>query len=240
MRIARSLAAWALAALMFLVRWSCRVRHHGDPRPALRKAGSPYAYAILHCHQLAAVVACERGTGAMVSRSADADLLVPSLRIHGIVPVRGSSRQKGTSKGGAAALDLLIEHVRRGSPAYLAVDGPRGPRNHVNLGIAKLSQATGAAVLIACPVVRSRWILTRAWDRFQIPRPFAHIEVFWGPPLRLDGGEDLDAFRRRIEDALTALEVRHDPEEAAAGKIAADARRRDRRSNDLPSRRATR
>jgi hypothetical protein len=225
MKALRFIAAWLIAALTLLLRWSCRVRWHDDPRPSLRQEGSPYAYAVLHCHQVAAVIGCEPGTVAMVSRSTDGDLLVPSLRVHGIVPVRGSTRTRERSKGGAAALVHLIKHVRGGAPAYLAVDGPRGPRNHVNRGIASLASATGAAVLIGVPIPRRRWILARAWDRFQIPKPFTRIDVFFGPPLRLGDGEDPGAFRQRIEDAITALEERHDPEEAAAGRHAADAHR---------------
>ena len=95
----------------------------------------------------------------------------------------------------------------------------------MNRGIAKLSFATGAAVLIAVPVTRRRWVLGRTWDRFQIPKPFTRVDIFFGTPLWLHEGEDLEVFRQRIEDALTALEERHDPDEAAAGKEAAAARR---------------
>ena len=221
----RYLGTWGLALLVLLMRWTSRVRWHDDPRPALRAAGQPYVFGILHCHQLAAVAACERGTGAMVSRSVDGDLLIPILRVHGIIPFRGSNRAEGHDKGGAAALDDLIAHVRAGHPAYLAVDGPRGPRNQVQFGIAKLAVATGAAVLVAVPVASRRWILRRAWDRFQIPKLFTTFEIYFGPPLRPHEGEDLDGFRRRIEAALAALEEQHDPAEAAAGKVAADARR---------------
>lgn len=225
MKVVRFIAAWLIAIALLLLRWSCRVRWHDDPRPALRRKGCPYVYAILHCHQVAAVIGREPGTCAMVSRSADGDLLVPSLRVHGIVPIRGSTRTKEQGKGGAAALRTLIQRVREGTPAYLAVDGPRGPRNYVNPGIAKLSSVTGAAVLIAVPIPRRRWILARAWDRFQIPKPFTLIDMFFGPPLRLRDGEDLRKFRQRIEDAIVALEEQHDPKEAAEGKVAAIALR---------------
>ena len=225
MKALRFVAAWLVAILSLLLRWSCRVRWHDDPRPSLRQEGCPYVYAILHCHQVAAVIGREPGTCAMVSRSADGDLLVPSLRVHGIIPVRGSTRTREQAKGGVAALISLIEHVRGGAPAYLAVDGPRGPRNYVNRGVAKLSLATGAAVLIGVAIPQRRWILARAWDRFQIPKPFTRIDVFFGPPLRLGDGENLGTFRQRIEDAITALEEQHDPEEAAAGKVAATAQR---------------
>lgn len=225
MKILRFIAAWLIAILLLLLRWSCRVRWHDDPRPSLRQENCPYAYAILHCHQVAAIIGSEQGTCAMVSRSIDGDLLVPSLRVNGVIPIRGSTRTMEQGKGGAEALRRLIEHVRGGAPAYLAVDGPRGPRNYVNRGIAKLSLATGAAVLIAVPIPRRRWILARAWDRFQIPKPFTRIDVFYSPPLRLRDGEDLMTFRQRIEDSIAALEEQHDPEEAAAGKVAASALR---------------
>lgn len=220
MKATRLLLAWLIAILLFPLRWSCRVRWHNDPRAALRAAGTPYIYAILHCHQLAAVLACERGTAAMVSRSADGDMLVPSLRVHGMVAVRGSSQLQGQPKGGAGALRRLVEHVRNGAPAYLAVDGPRGPRGHVNRGIATLSLSTNAAVLIAVPVPRRRWILSRAWDRFQIPKPFTRVDIFFGEPLRPGAGEEAGAFCRRIEAAITRLEEENDPEEAGASRIA--------------------
>lgn len=217
LKVLRFIAAWLVAIVLLLLRWSCRVRWHDDPRPPLRQKGCAYAYAILHCHQIAAIIGAEPGTSAMVSRSTDGDLLIPSLRFNGIVPIRGSTRTQKQDKGGTAALDRLIEHVRDGAPAYLAVDGPRGPRNYVNRGIAKLSLATAAVVLIAVPIPRRRWILTQAWDRFQIPKPFTRIDIYFGSPLRLHYGEDLGAFRQRIEDALATLERQHDPEEAAAG-----------------------
>lgn len=225
MRVLRFLAGWLAAFYMLLVRWTCSIRWHDDPRPQLRQQERPYSYAVLHSHQIAAVVAGEPGTGAMVSRSADGDLLVPSLRVRGIVPVRGSSSSTGKSKGGAAALERLIEHVRGGAPAYLAVDGPRGPRNRVQLGIASLAKRSGSAVLLVAPIPNRRWILTRTWDRMQVPKPFTRIDGYFDAPLWCEQGESLEDFRQRVEDRLTALEAEHDPFEAEAGRRVAEARR---------------
>ncbi len=225
MGTARFIVAWLAAFTLRLLGWSFRLRIHDDPRPALREEGRPYAYAILHCHQVSAVIACEPGTGAMVSRSVDGDLLVPSLRVHGIVPFRGSTRQVGKDKGGAVALDGLIKHVEAGAPAYFAVDGPRGPRNQVGRGIAKLCVATGAAVVMAVPVPRHRWILRGTWDRMQFPKPFTTMEIYFAPALQRRDDEGVDDFRQRVEAGLVALEEEHDPEEAAKGKVAAAARR---------------
>ena len=224
MRFLRFLGAWLAAIALLFLRATCRVHWHGDVRPALREAGRPYIYAILHCHQVGAVVAREAGTGAMLSRSSDGDLLAPSLRLNGITPYRGSSRRRGKDKGGNAALAGLLQHLASGRPAYLAVDGPRGPRNEVQPGAARLAIQADATVLTALARPSRRWILTGTWDRFQIPKPFSRIDAYFGEPLDWDHEEDVGDFRQRIEDALLALEEQHDPEEAAFGKLAAEKR----------------
>jgi lysophospholipid acyltransferase (LPLAT)-like uncharacterized protein len=216
MNFVRFIVGWVLALFVLLLRMTCRIHLHDDPRPALRLSKKPYAYAILHCHQLSAVLVAEAGTAAMVSRSVDGDFLVPSLKIRHVVAVRGSTRHQGRDKGGSEALDQLIAHMKKGKPAYLAVDGPRGPRGTVHRGIAKIAENTNAEVIVAIPVPQRRYIFTRAWDRFQIPKPFTRIDVFFAEPLHLDLNENKDDFCLRIEKRLAMLENEHDPIEAAA------------------------
>ncbi|MGI9473909.1 MAG: DUF374 domain-containing protein [Rubripirellula sp.] len=134
------LISYSVALAILILRLSCRIRLHGDPRKRLKEKKTRYVYAVLHAHQVAAIIDGEPGTGAMVSQSGDGEIIVPSLRIRGIVPVRGSGgRGQGKGRGGLAALEALIQHVVGGRPAYLAVDGPRGPRGHVQRGIVKLA-----------------------------------------------------------------------------------------------------
>ena len=214
MKLSTTASGWFIALAVLILRACCRIRLHDDPRPGLRKRSQAYTYSVLHSHQIAAVIDGERGTGAMVSRSADGELLVPSLLICGIVPIRGSNRQKGGDKGGLAAIEALVEHVEGGLPGYLAVDGPRGPRNRVHKGIAVLSQRTGAAVINLVAVPGRRWIFTHAWDRFQIPKPFTTIHGYFGEPLFYREGEGIEQYRKRIEASLNDLERKHDPIEA--------------------------
>jgi len=211
---------WLIAIAILILRSCCRIRLHGDPRPGLQARSQPYAYSVLHAHQIAAIIGSEHGTGAMVSRSDDGELLIPSLRVRGIVPIRGSSRRKGHDKGGLAAIDALIEHLSGGAPVYLAVDGPHGPRNCVHKGVAMLSQRAGAAVINMVAVPTRRWIFIRAWDRFQIPKPFATINGYFGEPLFPRQGENVEQYRQRIETALNDLEQKHDPIEAELAEAA--------------------
>ncbi len=211
------IVSWLAALAVLILRATCRIRLHHDPRDQLRANGVPYVYSVLHAHQVAAVIGGEPGTGAMVSRSLDGQIIVPALRVRGVVPVRGSSaRQSGDSKGGLEALDALVDHVNGGRPAYLAVDGPRGPRGHVHKGIATLSQRTGAAVINMVAVPSRRWVLRKAWDRMQIPKPFATIDAYFALPVFPLENESVESFRIRIEQSLRALELQHDSAEATA------------------------
>jgi lysophospholipid acyltransferase (LPLAT)-like uncharacterized protein len=200
---------------LVLLRLTCRMRYHNDPRLLLRASGVPYVFSVLHAQQLAAAACGDRGTAAMVSRSRDGTFVALGLRAVGIKTIRGSSRRGGEDKGGLSALHELIEHVRTGRPAFLAVDGPNGPRNRVHKGIAVLSQQSGATVLNVVVVPRRRWIVERSWDRFQIPMPFSTIDLYFGAPMLPQRGEPVEEYRRRIETALNELEALRDPVEAA-------------------------
>src|SRR5262249_51857983 len=139
---------WILAFFMLLLRWLTRGGFVDDPRPALRQRKQPYVMAALHAHQIAAV--ChndEKGLVAMVSRAADGDLLVPSLKVRGILPVRGSSSKDGRDKGGLRALVAMGQLMEKGHGAIITVDGPRGPRGVCQPGVAVLGHRVGAAVL---------------------------------------------------------------------------------------------
>lgn len=220
MRWPRRIAGEVLALGLRVWRRTCRYRVVNDPRPALRAAGVPYVYALLHAHQVAAVFVNDERRGAiaaMVSRSADGDLLVPSLRARGVIAVRGSSRRDGVDKGGRRALAELRAHLAAHVAPLLAVDGPRGPRNVVKLGIAALAcQVPGAVVLPAVVLPTRRVVLRGTWDRFQLPLPFGRISLVFAEPIRRLAGESVESVRQRVEGALNALEAEWDPAEASA------------------------
>ena len=223
MKLVRYAIAFLGGLLVLLWRLTIRsVFHDPDPRPPWRAAGRGYVIVLLHAHQLAAIVANdERRMVAMVSRSADGDFLVPPLRLRRVWTVRGSSRTRNRDKGGSQALHGLIQKVGAGWVALIAADGPRGPRNEIHLGAAKAAQATGAPILPAVVVPTRRWIMTRAWDRFQIPKPFCRIDVHFGEPIEVAAGDDLVVVTARLKATMDALERRWDPLESPAAEVAA-------------------
>lgn len=228
-RLRNQVVGGLAAAFMLVLRATCRVRMEGDVRPRLRAEGVPYAYALLHAHQIGAVLANDEARwrlAAMVSRSADGDVLVPSLRVRGVLPVRGSSHRKGRDKGGLAALRELRELLERRVAVLLAVDGPNGPRNAVHRGVTVLPRQVEGAVVLPLVVVPSRrWILPGSWDRMQVPKPFCTVRVAFAPPVDASQGESSAQIRERIAKALEQLEMRLDPEEARRSAEAARERR---------------
>ena len=192
------------------------MRFKNDHREDYRADGKRFVYAGLHAHQLALVASSKYQPAAMVSRSKDAEFLIPALKVAGCIPVRGSSG--GASKGGASALRTLLGHVKDGRPAFLAVDGPKGPRGTVSPGVALLSQKTGAFVLPCVGVTKRKTIMAKAWDRFQIPWPFFPITVCFGEPIYPEPGETPQEFVNRIETVLAELEREYDPIEASVAR----------------------
>lgn len=206
--------SWCIVAIVVVLKWTCRRHLLNDPRPVLRANRIPYLYAALHAHQIATLLCSESQTGALVSRSNDGQMIVPALQCMGVTVVRGSGRNRdGVDRGGKGAIDRLVAHVHSGKPGYIAVDGPRGPRGCVHMGIASLSERTDAVVIPIAAVPNKRWILRRAWDRMQIPLPFCRIEGRFGKPLRREPNESMEQFRRRIELSLQELEISLDPSE---------------------------
>jgi hypothetical protein len=219
------------AGILACWRASLRFRVEGDPRPALRRAGRRYVYAILHAQQLNFILLSDDiPIQAMVSASRDGEWLVSLCRARGIIPVRGSSARDGADKGGSSALTVLADGVRAGVPALLAVDGPRGPRNEVHWGVVNLARETDACIVVAGVFAPpSRYILEKTWDRTQLPRPFSTLTGRFRPPIDSREFPDDARLRARVTAELLALEQAFDPIEARhAGRISPRAQARAR------------
>ncbi|MEM6730814.1 MAG: DUF374 domain-containing protein [Myxococcota bacterium] len=213
-RIVNRLAGALIAIVCLFITVTCRRKQLEDSRPALRAKGTRYVLAGLHAHQAAMVFFNDEARlAAMVSRSTDGDLLVPSLRARRVVPVRGSSTRKGRDKGGARALVTLIKLVREGLVGLITVDGPRGPRGSVQPGIAALARKSESLIVPTAIVPTRRLILRGTWDRMQIPLPFSRLDYAFGAPLDPSTFNTDEDIQHALAAAITALEEKYDPAE---------------------------
>jgi len=145
-----------------------------------------------------------RGAHALVSSHEDGEIIANVFKLFNIKLVRGSSSRKGTK-----ALIQLVRLARNNCDLGITPDGPRGPAETVKPGVAQLARMTGRPVVplaFSC----SKCKRFRSWDRFLLPYPFSSGVFIWGEPLYYQAGEELEAFRLRIEHALRETTLRAD------------------------------
>ena len=197
------LAEWVGSRVWGILYRTLRLEVHGDEQlEALEEQYGAMAFASWHYEMLPTLYHHRHCGGCtFTGEHADAELVARAVRRIGYTPVRGS-----TTHGGIRGLIELIRAMRHGRGVGFTPDGPRGPRCIAQVGIAILGQRSG------CPIVpmgfASDWFWQfRSWDRMRIPKPFSKSVICYGEaihvPFKLTP-EELEVWRKRIEDAITA------------------------------------
>lgn len=157
---------------------------------------------------------------ALASEARDGEVIAQTIRFLGGETVRGSSRdprKPARDRGGAAAIEALIDVLKSGAIVVITPDGPRGPRMRAKPGVARLALWSGAPVLPVAFATRRAKIF-KSWDRFMLPWPFGRGVFVFGPliePPSAGGPAALEALRGAIEDAVIDATRRAD---AAVGR----------------------
>lgn len=140
----------------------------------------PWVLAFSHGQQLALLGwRRRRETLVLVSLSDDGELQAGVMAKQGLEVVRGS-----TSRGGARGLAAIVRAMRkRAVDAAFAIDGPRGPMGVVQGGALVAATRTDGWIVPMASAGRVVHVLTRAWDRFEIPLPFTRVVVVLAPPI---------------------------------------------------------
>ena len=116
----------------------------------------------------------------MTSTSKDGELINYVIHKFGGKTSRGSS-----TRGGVSALKGLIKLCKNGNPTSVAVDGPKGPIYQVKPGVFEISRLTGAAIF-SIGVHAKRKVISTAWNKTYIPKPFAKVVVTFQPYKTID------------------------------------------------------
>lgn len=138
----------------------------------------------------------------MVSRSRDGEWVARLLGYLGYPTVRGSA-----GKGGGMALRQMISHFRAGYPGGFIADGSQGPAQVAQKGILILARHTQVPLVPVSMAADPCWRF-RSWDRTVLARPFSHIVLAFGAPIRVDRQttpDQLEQLRLELEDSLNRL-----------------------------------
>lgn len=140
-----------------------------------------------------------RPGSALTSASEDGALMAAFLQRYNVRPIRGSS-----SRQGVLAVLEMKRLIGQGYDVAITPDGPRGPRYHLNPGMITVAQKTGALVMPIQVSYSSRWQL-KSWDAFQIPKPFARVDITLLPLEHVaatTNENDFEMERQRLEKIL--------------------------------------
>jgi lysophospholipid acyltransferase (LPLAT)-like uncharacterized protein len=211
-KLALHLGVPLIYALFKTIGWTLRFKEF-FPSEALwndvHEKGKRYVFAFWHGDCMPMSYEADRSVNSfarmymMASQSRDGELMTRFLTLNHFHVVRGSS-----SRGGARALLTMLHTLQPGDFAGLAVDAPRGPRHRVNKpGILYLGQRSGRPVVPVASRLDRKWVL-KSWDRLEIPKPFARVEVYFGEPIVVPPDateEQIEALRVQLEQSLHTL-----------------------------------
>lgn len=187
-----------------------RFRWHGlDAETNARKLhpNSQVAIAIWHRNSIACMLAYAwRRLAILVSLSFDGEVISYVASKFGIHSARGSS-----SRGGSEAFKQLLKLHKQSYDLGITVDGPRGPIYQVKPGIIAVASRTGMPILPFAAVARHEWVLSKAWDKFRVPKPFTEMVCLYGEaivvPRDLESSE-FENYAQKVGLALMILEER--------------------------------
>jgi lysophospholipid acyltransferase (LPLAT)-like uncharacterized protein len=185
------------------LRWRVEGLHHLD---AIVTSGRQPVMAFWHGRILPATFFFRRrGIVVITSENFDGEWIARIIEAFGYGTARGS-----TTRGGRKAMLQLVRDMKRGRPAGITLDGPRGPARVAQPGAAWLAMATGNPLLPFHLEASSHWTL-HSWDRTQIPRPFSTVALAVGEPIEVArdaSAVQREAARLELERNLAMLEVR--------------------------------
>jgi lysophospholipid acyltransferase (LPLAT)-like uncharacterized protein len=139
---------------------------------------------------------------AMVSASKDGEYIARLAEKFGFETVRGSRNNKGVE-----GLKAMLRAIRKGNSAAIVADGSQGPPRVVQPGAIFLASRTGAPIIpMVCAA--SSYFTINSWDRTIVPKPFSHIDFYYGEPLFVPAKlkpEELEEYRLHLEERLNGL-----------------------------------
>ncbi len=138
----------------------------------------------------------------LVSGSVDGEVPARIARAWGAEVIRGSSNTSG-----ALVLRDMHASMKRGVSIVTTADGPLGPQHHFKEGAVLMARIGGAPMVALGSAADRAWVLSKRWDHFVIPKPFARVAVSVSEPIevpRNTPADKLEDYRKAMEDAVNA------------------------------------
>ena len=144
----------------------------------------------------------------LASPSKDGELISVPLEKMGYKMVRGSS-----GKDSVKSLVQIIKLVKNeGYSLGTPLDGPKGPVYEVKPGMIYAAQKSGKQLVLVGGAYSKKWIFSKTWDKFQLPKPFSKVLCIVGKPIDVPADADPKEYAEFVKDELMKLDKQAEKE----------------------------
>ncbi|ATX80342.1 hypothetical protein Ga0123461_1936 [Mariprofundus aestuarium] len=138
----------------------------------------------------------------LISEHRDGGFIADTLHLQGFRTVRGSS----TRGGGRALLQMVRTFRKENCDFGITPDGPKGPREKVQLGTVQLAKKTGLPIRPVIWATKRQWRITSSWDHFYIPKPFTRGVFVYGEPQFIAADANDEEALARLQQAMDSTQ----------------------------------
>lgn len=138
----------------------------------------------------------------LASPSKDGELISIPLEHFGFEVIRGSS-----DKNASASLRNLLKAVKKGYNIGTPVDGPKGPIYEVKPGLLYVAQKTQKYIVPTGTYYNKKWIFSKTWDKFELPKPFSKIIFIIGEPMAIGKNENIEDVSKILKEKINDLNL---------------------------------
>ena len=225
-----TILAALVAAYMVLVKYTTRwTSDCPDATQALKGNGKGFVALTWHSRFLMLNAAWQKHLQTphvLISRSRDGEIVARASHILGLKTIRGSAKKasKTSSKGGIKAGHAINTALEAGGCIVITPDGPRGPRQVLQIGALRLARLSGAPIVTCMFAVKRRKVFG-SWDKFVLPAPFNAGRMIWSEPYYIDAelnDTQMEQMRQTIENDMNSAFVRADADMGHAPILPAD------------------
>ncbi len=145
---------------------------------------------------------------ALISDHPDGRLVSKAGRFFGIHTVSGSS-----TRGATAAVKKMLRFARLGHSLFITPDGPKGPRQHAQMGVVEIARMSGLPIIPVAISTQKGTQALKSWDHFLVPKIKDSGVIIWGEPIHIPrkvSEQELEAFRVKVESQMNLLQIEAD------------------------------
>jgi 3-deoxy-D-manno-octulosonic-acid transferase len=150
-------------------------------------------------------------TDVMLARHRDAATMAEALGRFDMRLIRGAgAASRAKDRGGSHAFMAAVQALREGRTVAMTADVPGGEARRAGLGIVMVARQSGRPI-VPVAIATTRYVALNTWSRMTINLPYSGLGFAVGPLVNVPRDaptDDLDQYRKAVEDSLNAATAR--------------------------------